>query len=81
MNKAFPNPFLRYSLVEAALANEIAAGHWPPGARMPGENALIERFSVSRSTVRRAVQNLAERGLVKIQRGKGTYVIAAPRSG
>ncbi|MDF3849941.1 GntR family transcriptional regulator [Achromobacter denitrificans] len=34
--------------------------------------------NASRSTVRRAVQNLAERGLVTVLRGKGTYVAVVP---
>lgn len=72
---AFSNPYLRYSVVEAALAAEIGDGRWAPGTRLPGENALIGRFRVSRSTVRRAVQNLAARGLVEIHPGKGTFVI------
>ncbi|RIJ05193.1 GntR family transcriptional regulator [Achromobacter sp. K91] len=77
MNTSFPNPLLRYSIVETALVREIAAGRWPPGTRIPGENALIRQFNVSRSTVRRAVQHLAHRGLVTVHRGKGTYVVAA----
>jgi GntR family transcriptional regulator len=76
MSIAFPNPHLRYSVVEAALASEIASGVWTPGARLPGENALMNRFRVSRSTVRRAVQNLATRGLVQVYPGKGAFVIA-----
>jgi GntR family transcriptional regulator len=74
MSIAFPNPLLRYSIVEAALAREIAQGRWRPGTRLPGENALIARFQVSRSTVRRATQNLALRGLVKVFPGRGTFV-------
>jgi GntR family transcriptional regulator len=35
---------------------------------------LVERFKVSRTTVRKAVQNLVERGLVEVRRGKGTFV-------
>src|SRR6201996_9417184 len=34
----------------------------------------MERFKVSRTTVRKAIQNLIERGLVEIRRGKGTFV-------
>jgi GntR family transcriptional regulator len=34
----------------------------------------VERFKVSRTTVRKAVQNLVERGLVEVRRGKGTFV-------
>jgi GntR family transcriptional regulator len=63
-----------YAQVEAVLASDIAGGTLPAGSQFPTENDLIERFGVSRPTVRRAVQNLVSRGLVEIQRGKGTYV-------
>nr|KIU68738.1 GntR family transcriptional regulator [Brucella anthropi] len=35
---------------------------------------MIERFGVSRTTVRKAIENLVARGLVEIRRGKGTFV-------
>jgi GntR family transcriptional regulator len=38
------------------------------------EDSLIARFEVSRITVRRTIQNLTGRGLIEIQRGKGTFV-------
>jgi GntR family transcriptional regulator len=41
---------------------------------LPPEDGLIERFKVSRTTVRKAIQNLVERGLVEVRRGKGTFV-------
>ncbi len=63
-----------YAQVEAVLASEIADGTLSPGTQLPTENDLTERFGVSRPTVRKAVQNLVSRGLVEIQRGKGTYV-------
>src|SRR6516165_12831146 len=63
-----------YAQVEAVLASDIADGRLSTGSQLPTENDLIERFGVSRPTVRRAVQNLVARGLVEIQRGKGTYV-------
>lgn len=67
-----------YSRVETVLAGEIAAGDLRVGDQLPTEDRLIARFGVSRITVRRAVQNLVDRGLVEIRRGKGTFV-TAPR--
>jgi GntR family transcriptional regulator len=67
-----------YSHVEAVLASEIADGYLKVGDQLPTEDSLIERFEVSRITVRRAIQNLVSRGVVEIRRGKGTFV-AAPK--
>src|ERR1700737_1297630 len=67
-----------YSHVEAVLASEINDGNLKVGDQLPTEDSLIERFEVSRITVRRAIQNLVSRGLVEIRRGKGTFV-AAPK--
>src|SRR6516162_11377908 len=63
-----------YAQVEAVLASDIADGRLSTGSQLPTENDLMDRFGVSRPTVRKAVQNLVSRGLVEIQRGKGTYV-------
>lgn len=65
-----------YGKVEEVLASEIARGDHPPGARLPSEDELLTRFGVSRITVRRAIQNLIQRGVVEIQRGRGTFVLA-----
>ena len=67
-----------YATVERVVAGEILNGSLPVGTRLPTEDQLIERFGVSRITVRRAVQNLAARGLVDVRWGRGTFV-AAPR--
>ncbi|ADP18687.1 bacterial regulatory protein, GntR family protein 58 [Achromobacter xylosoxidans A8] len=63
-----------YARMETALAAEIAAGSLASGSQLPTEDQLIERFAVSRTTVRKAVENLVARGLVEIRRGKGTFV-------
>lgn len=63
-----------YAQVEAALAADILAGTLRPGHQLPNEDRLIAQFAVSRTTVRKAVQNLVERGLVEIRRGRGTFV-------
>jgi GntR family transcriptional regulator len=62
-----------YARVETELAGCILGGHVKPGDQLPTEGDLIERFGVSRPTVRQAIQNLASRGLVEIRRGKGTF--------
>lgn len=77
--KADPtSPVPLYAQVETVLAANIADGTWPPGHQLPPEDSLSERFEVSRPTVRKAIQNLAGRGLIEIRRGKGTFV-APPR--
>jgi GntR family transcriptional regulator len=63
-----------YERVESVLAADIADGSLLPEAQLPPEEGLIERFKVSRTTVRKAIQNLIERGLVEVRRGKGTFV-------
>ncbi|WP_158945164.1 GntR family transcriptional regulator [Granulicella sp. S190] len=65
-----------YGKIEEVLASEIARGDHQPGDRLPSEDELLARFGVSRITVRRAVQNLIQRGIVEIQRGRGTFVLA-----
>jgi GntR family phosphonate transport system transcriptional regulator len=60
--------------IEEILEAELAAGAWPPGARLPTESELVERFGVNRLTVRQAMSALAERGLVRIEQGRGTFV-------
>jgi len=63
-----------YARVEDVLASDIAEGTLTPGIRLPAEQSLIERFAVSRTTIRQAIQNLIRRGLIEIRRGTGTFV-------
>jgi len=56
----------------------IASGEWPAGSRLPTEAELALRFAVNRHTVRQALRDLAERGLVRAVQGSGTYVERAP---
>src|SRR5450631_4844234 len=55
----------------------IAEGRFAAGERLPGETDIAETYGVNRHTVRRALATLAERGLVRAERGSGTYVEAA----
>jgi GntR family transcriptional regulator len=69
------SPLPLYAQLESILADEIAAGTFRPGSRLPNEEQLIERYAVSRTTVRQTIQNLVRRGLIEIRRGKGTFVL------
>ena len=60
--------------ISETVAGEIAAGVWSAGARLPTEAALAQRFGVNRHTLRRAMAELAERGLVRVEQGRGTFV-------
>jgi GntR family transcriptional regulator, phosphonate transport system regulatory protein len=60
--------------IEQTLETELAAGAWPPGARLPTESELALRFAVNRLTLRQAIASLAERGLVRVEQGRGTFV-------
>jgi GntR family histidine utilization transcriptional repressor len=62
------------------LRRRIAAREWPPGAMIPGEEALAADYGVARATVNRALRDLAEAGLVERRRRAGTRVAqGAPR--
>ena len=60
--------------IAAALEAEIGRGHFPPGGRLPTEAELSARFGVNRHTIRHALADMAERGLVHARRGAGVFV-------
>jgi GntR family phosphonate transport system transcriptional regulator len=60
--------------IQQAIEAEIAAGQHRPGARLPTEAELSARFAVNRHTVRRAMEELEGRGLVRIEQGRGSFV-------
>lgn len=56
------------------IGNEVHA----PGAALPGETAMAERYQTSRPTVRRAIAELAGEGLLSAAQGRGTFVRPRP---
>lgn len=71
------NKRLFHSVVEQII-QLIDEGIFPPGARLPGERDLAERFSVSRVTVREAEVALQAMGRVTIKTGSGVYICEQP---
>lgn len=56
------------------LAMKINAGGYRPGELLPSERALAEAHGLSRSMVREALRSLAERRLIDIVPGRGSFV-------
>ncbi len=63
-----------YGIVYSQLAEKIALGEWKVGEKIPTEMELCKLFGVSRITVRRALDELLQRGLIRKEMGKGTFV-------
>lgn len=66
-----------YKQLKRRVLSEINSGNWAIEDRIPSETELSKMFGVSRITVRSAINELADEGvLVRIQ-GKGTYIVNA----
>lgn len=67
----------RPSRTERAIAKMkelVASGEFSPGARLPTERELMQRFDVSRGSLREAVRAMALMGVLETRAGDGTYV-------
>ncbi|MFQ8432017.1 GntR family transcriptional regulator [Amaricoccus sp. W119] len=67
----------RYAQVARDLTEAISSGRYPVGSLLPTEMELAEQFSVSRSTIRAAMQELRNTGLVSRRKSVGTRVESA----
>lgn len=62
-----------YQLYEI-LRQDILNGIWKPGDMLPTETELLEKYELSRTTVRQSLDMLVSDGLIYRQRGRGTFV-------
>lgn len=62
-----------YQTLRQRLREDLAAGLYSDGVRLPTESELVERHGLSRQTVRRAFQDLVAEGAVYRVPGRGTY--------
>ena len=70
------SPVPVWAQIEEALAARIGRGELRVGDRLPAERDLADELSVSRGTIRQALDALAARGLVERGVGRGTFVAA-----
>jgi DNA-binding FadR family transcriptional regulator len=62
------------AVIVEELARRIVSGQLPEGSVLPTEPALCEEFGFSRTSVREGLKLLQERGLVRVEQGRGTTV-------
>lgn len=72
IDKEGPLPY-HYQLREL-LRTDIETGRWKVGERLPSERELCEAFNLSRTTVREAIDALVNEGLLRREKGRGTFV-------
>ncbi|MCE5342826.1 MAG: GntR family transcriptional regulator [Eubacteriales bacterium] len=75
LEKGSQNPL--YQQLMRRLKNDVIAGVYPAGGRIPSEQALCANYGVSRVTVRKALLDLVQDGLLLRRQGKGTFVADA----
>jgi DNA-binding GntR family transcriptional regulator len=74
-NGAFETATQADRLAES-IADSVLSGEFPPGFHLD-ENALAERFGVSRTPVREAIRLLASTGLIDVKPRRGAHVATA----
>jgi GntR family transcriptional regulator len=72
LDYTLPTPL--YHQLYLVLRQKIRSGSLPSESGLPGEQELSRKLGVSRITVKRALQDLADEGLVTRHRGRGTFV-------
>jgi GntR family transcriptional regulator len=72
INRSSAIPY--YVQVKDTIQAHIHAGTWQPGDQLPGEPELCRMFSVSRTVIRQALNDLVNKGFLIREKGKGTFV-------
>lgn len=68
-----------YRQIADQLRNAITRGEFTPGAKLPSERVLMDRYQTSRVTVRQAIAVLGAEGLIDVEHGRGVFVRSRPR--
>jgi len=68
-----------YKDVKRRLTDALTRGEWKPGAAIPAERRLSERFRISVGTLRKAIDELVAENILIRQQGRGTFVASHNR--
>ncbi len=68
-----------YRQIYDDLIRGISDGTYPSGSRLPSEKELADMYSVSRITSKKALEMLADRGIILRKPGKGSFVLNSPK--
>lgn len=80
MSKKIPTTKIPlYQQLSDDLCSRIRSGEFPLGSRIPCEPELIEYYHTSITTVRKAVQQLCDAGMLDKRRALGTFVVGSRR--
>ena len=64
----------KFVAIQKWIMENIESNVFKYGEKIPSENFLCRKFSISRQTVRNAIDRLEREGIVRRERGSGTYV-------
>ncbi|MFI1996472.1 GntR family transcriptional regulator [Actinoplanes sp. NPDC020271] len=64
----------KYQVIADDLTNKIKAGELPPGSALPPQKELSTRYGVTLATLRQALKQLQDEGLLSQEAGRGTFV-------
>jgi len=64
----------KYKQIKEELEADISVGRYKPGAKLPSEAALVQRFSTSRITIARTLREMKTAGLIDRVAGSGSFV-------
>ena len=70
----------KYLFVQNQLKEKIQQGFYKVGDYLPSENELCSRYSITRTTVRKAMDELLKEGFIEKQHGKGSRVCERRKS-
>ncbi|MGB5369949.1 MAG: GntR family transcriptional regulator, partial [Flavobacteriaceae bacterium] len=70
----------KYLQIQDYIKKRIQTGKYPVGTYLPSENEICAQFSTTRTTVRRALEELVKEGFVEKEHGKGSRVLERRKS-
>jgi GntR family transcriptional regulator len=66
----------KYARISSIFRSKIQTGSWPVGFQIPTIDQLSMDYNVARITIRQALNRLSADGMVRSERGRGTFVIS-----